>query len=191
MYLEEEEVMKKGLNVLNKAARRILPLALGLLVLQLTYGASAQDDAASSSRPIVMSQEQLEGASVGADAAALHVQGGVRALAGSESEGVYEELFSIDTGAADSIAPASALEGIGVVPVGQTACALADGSTGECAYGLVRIEFMGETKEGRIIFGPEGVRPALGRSALEAIGFSVDAATQTLRRLAPAGGAEQ
>jgi predicted aspartyl protease len=178
--------MRKRMNVMNTAARRILPLALGLLVLQLAYVASAREDA-SDVRPVVMSQEQLDGAAVGPDAAALHVQGDVRALAGSETEGVYEEVFSIDAGAADSVAPASALEAVGVVPVGQTACTLADGSAGECQYGLARIEFMGEMKEGRIVFGPEGVRPALGRSALEAIGFSVDPETQTLRRLVPAG----
>lgn len=173
--------MIKRMNIMKTAARRVLPLALCLIGLTLTYVVSAQVDE-SDSRLTVMSQELLEGASVGAEAASLHVQGGVRA-----AEGVYEELFSLDTGAADSIAPASALEAIGIVPVGQTACVLADGSAGECPYGIARIEFMGEVKEGRIIFGPEGVKPALGRSALEAIGFSVDAATQTLRRTAPAG----
>jgi hypothetical protein len=178
--------MRKRMNVLNAAARGILPLALGLFVLQLTYAASAHGEE-SDSRPIVMSQEQLDGAAVGPDAALLHVQGDVRAPAGSEGEGVYEELFGIDADAADSVAPASALAAIGIVPEGQTACVLADGSAGECQYGIARIEFMGEMKEGRIVFGPEGVRPALGRSALEAIGFSVDPSTQTLRRLVPAG----
>lgn len=173
--------MIKGLNVLNTATRRILPLALSLIVMQLTCVAFAQE-AASDSRLTVASQEQLDGAPVGEGAALLHVQGGVRA-----PEGVYEELFSIDTSAADSIAPASELESIGVIPVGQTACVLADGSAGECPYGIARIEFMGEVKEGRIIFGHEGVKPALGRSALEAVGFAVDSATQTLKRLAPTG----
>ena len=173
--------MMKRTNVLNTSARRLLPLALCLVVLQLAYAAVAQTDD-SDSRLTVMSREQLEGAAVGAEAASLHVQGGVRG-----AEGVYEELFGIDASAADSIAPSSALEAIGVVPAGQTACTLADGSAGECPYGVASIEFMGETKEGRVIFGPEGVRPTLGRSALEAIGFSVDPATQTLRRQAPAG----
>lgn len=171
--------MNKSMNVLKTAARRILPLALCLVCLQLTYVVSAQDEP-SDSRLTVMSQDLLEGAPVGAEAASLHVQGGVRG-----AEGVYEELFGIDAGAADSIAPASALEAVGVVPVGQTACTLADGSAGECPYGVAPIEFMGATKEGRIVFGPEGVKPALGRSALEAIGFSVDPETQTLRRSAP------
>jgi predicted aspartyl protease len=185
-YFEEEEVMRKGLNVLNTATRRILPLALGIIVMQSAHVAFAQE-AASDSRLTVMSQEQLDGAPVGEGAASLHVQGGVRASAGSEAEGVYEELFGIDTGAADSIAPASELERIGVVPIGQTACVLADGSAGECAYGIASIEFMGEVQESRIVFGPEGVKPALGRSALEAVGFTVDSATQTLKRLAPSG----
>jgi predicted aspartyl protease len=178
--------MIKRMNVMKTATRRMLPLALCLVVLPLVYVVAAQDGA-SDSRLTVMSQELLEGAAVGAEAVSLHVQGGVRAPEGSDAEGVYEELFSIDTGAADSIAPAPALEAVGIVPVGQTACTLADGSAGECPYGIARIEFMGEMKEGRIVFGPEGVKPALGRSALEAIGFSVDPSTRTLRRSAPAG----
>jgi predicted aspartyl protease len=182
--------MMKRVNVMNIAVRRILPLALGLIGLPLAYVASAQVDGAGH-RQTVMSLELLEGVPVGAEAASLHVQGDVRAPEGAGAEGVYEELFGIDTGAADSVAPASALEAIGVVPVGQTVCTLADGSAGVCPYGIARIEFMGEMKEGRIVFGHEGVKPALGRSALEAVGLSVDPATQTLRRLAPAGGAGQ
>jgi len=172
--------MIKRVNVMHTAVRSILPLALGLVVLQSADVAGAQADEAGSCRHTVMSLELLEGAPVGAEAASLHVQGGVRA-----AEGVYEELFGIDTGAADSVAPASALEAIGVVPVGQADCTLADGSAGVCPYGIARIEFMGEMQEGRVVFGHEGVKPALGRSALEAVGFSVDAATQTLRRLTP------
>lgn len=176
--------MSKRTNVLKIAARRILPLALCLVALSPAHAFGAWGDE-SDSRLTVMSQEQLDGAQVGGGAERLHVQGGVRASA--DAEGVYEELFGIDADAADSVAPASALEAIGVVPVGQTACVLADGSEGQCAYGVARIEFMGETQEGRIVFGPEGVRPALGRSALEAIGFAVDPATHTLRRLITAG----
>jgi hypothetical protein len=50
-------------------------------------------------------------------------------------------------------------------------------------FGLARIEFMGEITAGRIIFGPDGVEPVLGVTALEAAGVTIDPITQTLRKL--------
>jgi predicted aspartyl protease len=51
------------------------------------------------------------------------------------------------------------------------------------AYGLARIEFMGETTAGRVIFGEPGCEPLLGVTALESVGIMVDPANKTLRRL--------
>ena len=42
---------------------------------------------------------------------------------------------------------------------------------------------MGEITAGRVIFGPEGIEPILGVTALESAGITVDPATHTLRRL--------
>jgi hypothetical protein len=42
---------------------------------------------------------------------------------------------------------------------------------------------MGEITAGRVIFGPEGVEPLLGATALESAGMVVDPGTQTLTRL--------
>jgi hypothetical protein len=42
---------------------------------------------------------------------------------------------------------------------------------------------MGEVTAGRIIFGPEGVEPILGVTALESVGVTLDPATHTLKRL--------
>jgi hypothetical protein len=44
---------------------------------------------------------------------------------------------------------------------------LADGTVKEYPYGLVRIEFMGETTAGRVIFGAPGSEPILAVTALE------------------------
>ena len=68
----------------------------------------------------------------------------------------YEAEFLVDTGATDSMAPASALRRAGFRPRGKTAYELADGSTVEYPYTLAEIEFMGELTSGRVIFGPEG-----------------------------------
>ena len=95
----------------------------------------------------------------------------------------YEELFLVDTGATDTMAPADELEKIGVQSEGKMAYELADGTVKEFSFGLVRIEFMGETTAGRIIFAPAGTEPILGVTALESVGIMVDPGTKTLKRL--------
>ena len=182
--------MKRRVNALNTSLRILIPVAMFALVLlpsvPATRGQVSGDAAATSdARLTVMSKELLEGVSVAPEASSLNVHGDLRAPEASGAEGVYQELFRVDASAADSIAPASELERIGIVPVGQTTYTLADGTVAEYPYGVARIEFMGEMKEGRVIFGPEDVQPTLGASALEAIGFTVDRESQTLKR-APA-----
>jgi clan AA aspartic protease len=95
----------------------------------------------------------------------------------------YTANFLADTGAIDSMAPSEELNRIGIRPVGRGRYETADGTVHEYAFGLARIEFMGEITAGRVIFGPEGVEPILGATALESVGMVVDRARQALRRL--------
>jgi len=81
------------------------------------------------------------------------------------------------------MAPARELRRIGVEPAGRTAYQLADGSIHEYAFGLARIEFMGEVTAGRVLFGPDNAEPLLGVTALESVGITVDPVTRTLKRL--------
>jgi predicted aspartyl protease len=81
------------------------------------------------------------------------------------------------------MAPRDELQRIGVKPEGKTAYELADGTVKEYPFGLVRIEFMGETTAGRVVFGDPGSEPLLGVTALESVGIMVDLANQTLKRL--------
>jgi clan AA aspartic protease len=99
------------------------------------------------------------------------------------SDGFYEALFLVDTGATDSMAPASELAKAGIRPVGRMAYELTDGTIHEYEFGLAQIEFMGEVTAGRIIFGPEEASPILGVTALESVGITIDPATRTLKRL--------
>jgi len=99
------------------------------------------------------------------------------------SNGGYEALFLVDTGATDSMAPRSELTKAGIQPVGRTTYELADGSVHEYPFGLAQIEFMGEITAGRVIFGPDDMEPILGVTALESVGISIDPATRTLKRL--------
>ena len=74
----------------------------------------------------------------------------------TDSRRSFESLFLVDTGATDSMAPSDELEKLGVRQEGKTAYELADGTVKEYPFGLVRIEFMGETTAGRVVFGATG-----------------------------------
>lgn len=95
----------------------------------------------------------------------------------------YESEFHVDTGATDSMAPASELRKIGVKPIGQMTYELANGTIENYEFGLAQISFMNETTAGRVIFGPDDVEPILGVTALESAGITVDPANQQLKRL--------
>lgn len=95
----------------------------------------------------------------------------------------YEALFLVDIGATDSLAPAEELRKIGIAEEGRVAYELADGQVKEYAYGLARIEFMGEVTAGRVIFAESDAEPLLGVTALESVGITVDPANRTLKRL--------
>ena len=95
----------------------------------------------------------------------------------------YESLFLVDTRATDSLAPSDELEKMGVSELGKMSYELADGTVKELAYGIVKIEFMGDITAGRIIFAEPGSEPLLGVTALESVGILVDPANKTLKRL--------
>jgi len=110
-----------------------------------------------------------------------HVTVQLRSL--GTANGKYEADFLVDTGATDSLAPATELQAIGVKPVGKTIYELANGSLEEYPFGLVEISFMGEITAGRVIFGPDNAEPILGVTALESVGITIDPASRTLKRL--------
>lgn len=101
----------------------------------------------------------------------------------SDGGKAYEAVFLVDTGATDSLAPGDELRAIGLKDVGKMAYELADGTVRQFAYGLVQIEFMGETTAGRVIFGDPGSEPILGVTALESVGIMIDPGSKTLKRL--------
>jgi clan AA aspartic protease len=110
-----------------------------------------------------------------------HVTVKLRTL--GNANGDYEAEFLVDTGATDSLAPASELRKVGIGSVGKTVYELADGSVQEYEFGLAEISFMGEVTAGRIIFGPDNAEPLLGVTALESVGITIDPANRTLKRL--------
>ena len=99
------------------------------------------------------------------------------------SNDLYDAQFLVDTGALDSMAPASELERVGIQPVGKRTYELASGELQDYEYGLAELRFMDEITSTDIIFGPENIEPILGVVALENAGFIVDPKNQTLRKL--------
>ena len=112
---------------------------------------------------------------------AIHVTVSLRASQKSRKK--YEADFLVDTGATDSMAPASKLKQAGIGRSGRMSYELANGSTVEYDFGLAVIEFMGELTAGRIVFGPDDCEPLLGVTALESVGITVDPANRQLKRL--------
>jgi clan AA aspartic protease len=104
----------------------------------------------------------------------------VKALGGRKE---YTATFLVDTGASDTMAPASELRKIGVKPIGKMGYELADGSLKEYEFGLAEISFMGSVTAGRILFGPDGTEPLLGVVMLESVGIVVDPKNEKLIRL--------
>jgi len=99
------------------------------------------------------------------------------------SNNLYDAEFLVDTGAVESMAPASELKRVGIKPVGKRTYELASGELREYEYGLAELRFMDEITSTDIIFGPEKTEPILGVLALEGAGFIVDPKSQTLRKL--------
>src|SRR6185503_18693451 len=104
-------------------------------------------------------------------------------LFNSASPDTYEADFLVDTGATDTMAPASDLRKIGIQPLGKDVYELANGELVEYEYGNAELRFMNEIVPIRIVFGPDGSEPILGVVALETAGFIVDPKNQMLRKL--------
>jgi clan AA aspartic protease len=111
----------------------------------------------------------------------IHLPVTIRAV--STAPDAYQADFLIDTGAIDSMAPGAALRLAGIQPIGTRIYELADGSHHEYAFGVAQLEFLGEITGGRVIFGPDGIEPLLGVTALESAGLTIDPSTQTLRKV--------
>src|ERR1041384_2010014 len=101
----------------------------------------------------------------------------------SDSKETYNAKFLVDTGAWDTMAPASELKRIGIEPDGKDLFELANGEFVEFEYGAAKLQFMNEIIGIRILCGPDNGEPILGVVALESAGFLVDPKNQTLRKL--------
>ena len=99
------------------------------------------------------------------------------------SEDSYTADFLVDTGAIDSLAPASELKRMGIKPSGKRRYELASGEVAEFEFAWAEFSFLDDSIKSRIIFGPDNAEPLLGVLALEAVGLVVDPVTQKLKKL--------
>lgn len=83
----------------------------------------------------------------------------------------YEDLFLVDPGAIDSIAPRDKLEAIGLKPKAKRTYELADGTELVMEITTGDLEFMGEIVGGTIVMAEPGTEPILGVTALESVGM--------------------
>ncbi len=101
---------------------------------------------------------------------------------GNLEGGDQEEVQAVvDTGASDSMFPASLLEYLHVHPRSQVDYVLADGS--EVTYGRGQARISIDDRDGicPVIFGPEGDDNCLiGATTLQILMFTVDSANETL-----------
>lgn len=79
----------------------------------------------------------------------------------------------VDTGASDSLFPASLLAELNVEPEGTYRCQYANGGTDVRGYGEAAIQIGGRTRICPVIFGPEG-HFLLGATTLEIFKLAVD-----------------
>ena len=101
----------------------------------------------------------------------------------SRDADAFSANFLVDTGATDSMIPASELLALGIKPNHKKTYELASGEFKKYDVGYAELSFMGETIETRVIFGPDNAEPILGVLALEAVGVIVDPTSQKLRKL--------
>jgi len=104
-------------------------------------------------------------------------------LRNRDSNDAFSASFLVDTGATDSMVPASELRRIGIEPNGKKTYELASGELQKYEVAFAEFSFMDETIVSRVIFGPDNAEPILGVLALEAVGVVVDPLSQKLKRL--------
>ena len=79
----------------------------------------------------------------------------------------YADLFLVDTGATDCLAPASKLLKAGIKPEGRSVYELAAGTPVEYDYGFARISFMGAETVAQVIFGPKITGTGAGLTVID------------------------
>ena len=99
----------------------------------------------------------------------------------AEPQRAWEGRFLVDTGASHSMVPSTHLDAIGVRPETRRDCEMADGSVETFDVAGARLDFMGTSVWGAVVFGNDDAEPLLGFIALEDAQMEVDPHGQRLK----------
>ena len=95
----------------------------------------------------------------------------------------YETVEAlVDTGASNSVFPASILQRLGVDISDHSMFRMADGRVVAFDMGTVRVRLDGREKFSEVVFGDEDMRPLLGAITLEEFHLGVDPLAKRLVR---------
>ena len=86
----------------------------------------------------------------------------------------------VDTGSTYTVLPKESLDQLGVEPEGQRRFELADDRLVEYPIGYARMRLGDDQAIVLVAFGPEGIAPLLGATALENLSLAVDPVHQRL-----------
>ena len=104
-----------------------------------------------------------------------------RVRVGNPAGGDFAEVDAlVDTGATDSVFPASFLDGLHLRPAKHLEYKVADGRVVELPYGAALISIGGETWPCPVLWGPDD-EALLGATTLEIFKLLVDPNSQSLR----------
>jgi predicted aspartyl protease len=102
---------------------------------------------------------------------------------GSQEGGSYTATFLLDTGAIDSLVPASELRKLGIEPTRTELYEMASGQLERFEVGFAEFTFLGKEIPAQVMFGADDAEPILGVIALEQAGFIVDPVAERLKQL--------
>lgn len=86
----------------------------------------------------------------------------------------------VDTGATYTVLPSDVLDQLGIAKEGQRSLELGDDRIVDYPIGYARMRLNGGEAIVLVVFGPEGVDPLLGATALEHFSLAVDPVHQRL-----------
>ena len=86
----------------------------------------------------------------------------------------------VDTGSTYTVLPQDVLEQLGIIQEGQRSFELGDDRLVEYPIGYARMRLGEDQTIVLVVFGPEGISPLLGATALEHLSLAVDPIHQRL-----------
>jgi clan AA aspartic protease len=101
----------------------------------------------------------------------------------SDPENTLEIEFLVDSGAVNSVVPASVLDSLGILRLTQRKFRLANGTAITRSRGGAMFKYLETIGVADVIFGEEGDSTLLGATTLEALGVALDPVKRELRPL--------